>query len=155
MVSQKLFVISICIQYISSDFFTDAFTVQWIQFYTLQMMTSAVLLEIGYFLYPDVTYHGKREFKTLSHIMREAAEGICSIAASYIGLCSQTALDRLETSQIRTTQALLLIWPLFCVSTAPDLTEARKSWAREALWAIGEQLSIPKALSLVSWPSIT
>ncbi|UKZ68163.1 uncharacterized protein TrAtP1_009198 [Trichoderma atroviride] len=131
-----------------NNFTDDAFMIQWIQFYTLQIMTSAVLLKIGSFLHPDATYQGKREFKALSHIIQEAGEGICSITASYIGLCSQTARDRLEMSKIKTTQAFLLIWPLFCVSTAPGLTDGQQSWAREVLWAIGEQLSIPKALSL-------
>lgn len=128
---------------------------QWIQFYTLQMMTSSVLLKIGHCLHASATYHSKREFKALSHTIQEAAEGICSITASCIGLCSQTASERPEASQIRTTQALLFIWPLFCVSTAPGLADDQKSWAREILWAIGEQHSIPKALSLVSWPLIT
>lgn len=129
----------------------DVFMSQWIQFYTLQIMTSAVLLKIGNSLLPQATYHSKREFKALSHAIREAADGICSITASCIGLFSQTTPDVLEMSQIKTTRALLLIWPLFCVSTAPGLTDRQKSWAREVLWAIGEQLSIPKALSLVSW----
>lgn len=147
-------VCNLLIQWIGSNYFKDLFMMQWIQFYTLQVITSAALLKIGSLLYPDATYHGKREFKVLSHIIQEAAEGICSITASYIGLCSQTPPDCLEMSHMKTTQALMLIWPLFCVSTAPTLTDGQKSWAREVLWAIGEQRSIPKALSLVSWPSI-
>lgn len=142
------------VQSIGSDYLLDLFVVQWIQFYTLQVMTAAVLLKIGSFLYPDATYHGKREFRVLSHIIQEAAEGICSITTSYVGLCPQTARDGLEMPQMKTTQALMVIWPLFCVSAAPGLAERQKSWAREALWVLGEQCSIPKALSLVSWPPI-
>ncbi|KAL7920662.1 hypothetical protein ACQKWADRAFT_298115 [Trichoderma austrokoningii] len=133
-----------------NDLTDDDITMQWIQFHTLQILTSAALLKIGGHLYPDATYHGRREFKALSHIIQEAAEGICYITASCIGLevCSQTASYRFELSQIRTKQSLMLIWPLFCVSTAPALSDGQKSWARQVLWAIGEKLSIPKALSL-------
>lgn len=128
---------------------------QWIQFYTLQVMTSAALLKIGNILHPEARYQAKREFNALSHIIQEASDGICSITASYVVLCSQPATDHLEMPQMRTTQALLLIWPLFCVSTAPGLTDGQKCWAREVLWAIGEQRSIPKALSLVRCPLVT
>lgn len=116
-------------------------------------MTSAVLLKIGSFLYSDATYRCKREFVVLSHIIQEAVEGICSITTSYIG-STQTASYRLAMPRIKTTQALVLIWPLFCVSTAPGVIDLRKNWAREVLWAIGEQCSIPKAMALVRWPSI-
>ncbi|KAL7895466.1 hypothetical protein HDV64DRAFT_94759 [Trichoderma sp. TUCIM 5745] len=126
----------------------ELFMMQWVQFYTLQVMTSAILLKIGEILHPEATYYGKREFTVLSHIIQEAADGICSITASFVGPCSRTATDRLEMPQTRATQALLLIWPLFCVSTAPGLTDGQRCWAREVLWAIGEQHSIPKALSL-------
>jgi hypothetical protein len=123
---------------------------QWIQFYTLQIMTSTVLLKIGGFLQPDATYHGKREYKALSHSIEEAADEIRSVTVSHIKLFSEAVSGGIKMSQINTRQALLLIWPLFCVSMAPGLTDGQNGWAREALWIIGEQCSIPKALSLVS-----
>ncbi|PTB40313.1 hypothetical protein M441DRAFT_430732 [Trichoderma asperellum CBS 433.97] len=132
----------------------DLVVMQWVVFYTLQIMTSAVLLKIGSFLYSDATYRCKREFAVLSHIIQGAAEGICSITTSYIGLSTQTASYRLAMPHIKTTQALIFIWPLFCVSKAPGLIDLQRNWAREVLWAIGEQCSIPKAMALVSWPSI-
>ncbi|KAL6901064.1 hypothetical protein GGI43DRAFT_422594 [Trichoderma evansii] len=131
-----------------NNFIDDLLIMQWIEFYTLQVMTSGVLLKIGGFLYQDATYHCKREFAVLNRIIQEAVEGICSITTSYIGLRSQTALSCLEMSHIKKSQALMLIWPLFCVSIATGLVERQKGWARELLWVIGKRYSIPKALSL-------
>ncbi|KAM0262595.1 hypothetical protein ACHAQJ_001640 [Trichoderma viride] len=126
----------------------DLLMMKWNDFRTLQIMTAAVLLKIGSFLYPDESYRRTREFTVLSNIIQEAVDGIRSSIAYYTGLPSKAASDLSETSAIKTIQALMLMWPLSCASIAPGLAEHQRNWLREVLWMIGERCSIPKALSL-------
>ena len=48
--------------------------------------------------------------------------------------------------------ALLVLWPLYCASKARGITTTQKGWMRNALWCIGVQAHIPKAMTLVRLP---
>ncbi|KAL7914384.1 hypothetical protein GGI35DRAFT_240588 [Trichoderma velutinum] len=127
---------------------SQLFIVLWNDFYTLQIITSTMLLNIGSVLYPDAVYRCKRESTVLSTVIQEAVSRICSITTYYTGLHPQVSPDCFEMPVIKTAHALLLIWPLSCALIAPDVTDQQQNWIQKVLWNIGEQCSIPKALSL-------
>ncbi|KAK0755659.1 hypothetical protein N5P37_011790 [Trichoderma harzianum] len=124
------------------------FVTLWNDFYTLRIITSTMLLNIGSVVYPNAVYSCKREFTVLSSMIQEAVSRICSITAYYIGSYPQATLDCFEMPVMKTTQALTLIWPLSSVLIAPDLTDQQQNWVKNVLRSIGEQCTIPKALSL-------
>lgn len=55
-----------------------------------------------------------------------------------------------DATPIKTVNGLMLMWPLYAVSTAPLISDHLRQWIRMKLREIGHRVRIPKALALVS-----
>lgn len=70
------------------------------------------------------------------------------LGASFLDGCKSQALA--NNGVTVNEDMLAVLWPFAIVSGSRVLNESRREWAREALWQVGRETQIPKALCLAT-----
>jgi hypothetical protein len=117
------------------------------EYNTILIVAASLLMDSGEFLQSTKSYSGTREYIKLSRVIQEAVNGICASVLQLLSdnVRSTNGLDKIVSFSI----ALLAIWPLYGAFAARGISTTQRRWIQAALWRIGEEARIPKALSLV------
>ncbi|KAF2736015.1 hypothetical protein EJ04DRAFT_562785 [Polyplosphaeria fusca] len=121
------------------------------EYRTIVVVLAYLLLQCGAKLQPTSSYEETREFQNLARVAREAVDGICASVACALAYPRERAFQRFDFRDCFT--ALSMIWPLTAALKGTGIDGERQEWIRGALWRIGEEGCVPKALSLSITPS--
>jgi hypothetical protein len=117
------------------------------EYNTILIVAVSLLIDSGGFLQSTQSYSVTREYIKLSRVIQEAVNGICASVSQLLpdNVRSTNDLDQ----DISRSIALLAIWPLYGAFAGHGVSTTQRRWIQAALWRIGEEARIPKALSLV------
>lgn len=129
-----------------------------IEYSAVRIVAAGLLVQCGQFLHPAASFHTTRECASLNSTISIAVDEISAKVAAMFPIAglahkasaNHSVFGRLQTTTVR--NALSVVWPLFAMGTAANISGTHRAWAQNTLLRIGDNARTPIAFHLVCPP---
>jgi hypothetical protein len=123
----------------------------------VQILTASLLIECSEYLHPSEAFHTTREYASLASSISLASAAIRDSVSDLLpatrtvgrAIVSGSQGKKLQIPSSVIIDAISVTWPLFVVRAAKAQEQTMRDWAGQALFQIGKEARVPKALHLV------